>query len=61
MKEEDGVLVPTTTDTGVPFVKWEGQWQEGVFLTLADLYTYFREEGFFSKVAWEDLLYNPEY
>ena len=61
MKEEDGVLVPTTTDTGVPFVKWEGQWQEGVFLTLTDLYTYFREEGFLNKVAWEDLLYNPEY
>lgn len=28
---------PTTTETIAPVLQWEGQWQEGIILTLADI------------------------
>lgn len=28
---------PTTTETVAPVLQWEGQWQEGIILTLADI------------------------
>lgn len=57
MKEENGRMVPTKENTGIPFMKWEGEWQEGVFLTMAQLVNTSVEEGF--KVAWDQLWDDP--
>lgn len=39
---DDGTInyneAPTTTNTGYAFYQWKGQWQEGVILTLANIF-----------------------
>lgn len=32
-------LEPTTENTGVPFYVWQGQWQEGIFISIADIFS----------------------
>lgn len=58
LKQENGKMVPTKEDTGIPFMKWEGDWQEGVFMTMAQLWYDSREFGF--KYTWDDLWTNEE-
>jgi hypothetical protein len=53
VKIENNRRIPTHEDTGIPFMKWEGDWQEGIFMTLAQLYNDARERGF--NKAWGDL------
>ena len=50
---------PTTTSTIAPVIQWKGQWQEGIFITLADMIktmynTGSIKEGWNSKMG-EDL------
>lgn len=44
-EDDDGHLIPTTENTGVPFMKWEGDWQEGIALTIAEATKEFPESG----------------
>ena len=41
--DEDGNvrydLEPTTENTGVPFYVWSGQWQEGIFISVASIFS----------------------
>lgn len=58
LKEENGIMIPTTENTGIPFNKWEGDWQEGIFLTLSNLISDSFQNGF--KTTWEDMWYNED-
>lgn len=56
--EEEGKLIPKTAKqigdkSKIPFYKWEGQWQEGILVTLAQLYSQSKTDGF--RTVWEDL------
>ena len=57
-KEEGGKMVPTTENTGIPVIQWEGQWQEGILLTMRNIMADVHELGF--KTTFEDLWENPE-
>ena len=58
-KEINGKLIPQSEEnTGVPVIQWEGQWQEGIILTLANIIHDVNELGF--KTTFEDLWNNPE-
>lgn len=59
-KEENGRLIPTKENTGVPIVKWEGQWQEGVMASLIQLWIDGKQKGF-TDVFLSELWTNPEY
>lgn len=41
-EDEDGDLIPTTENTGVPVQVWKGRPQEGIVLTMVELYKAFR-------------------
>jgi len=58
-KEEGGRLIPQSeVNTGIPVVQWEGQWQEGILLTMRNIMADVHELGF--KTTFEDLWENPE-
>lgn len=58
-KEENGKMIPQSEEnTGVPVVQWEGQWQEGIFLTLRNIIKDSTENGF--KTTFDDMWDNPE-
>lgn len=59
LTEENGRMIPTTENTGVPVVKWEGEWQEGIMLTLSQLISgTFQGDGL--KHTFEDMWYNED-
>lgn len=41
-EDEDGTLIPTTENTGVPVQIWKGRPQEGIALTFFEMYKAFR-------------------
>ena len=47
----------TIDNTGVPVMKWEGQWQEGIFLTIASLIMDIKT----GDVSFEDFMTDPKY
>lgn len=50
---------PTTTNTGYAFYQWKGQWQEGVILTLANIFRNgISREGL--KKGWNDTWNNED-
>lgn len=49
---------PTTTDTGLPFMQWEGDWKEGILLTYINFLSNCVNNGIDS--AWEELWYNED-
>ncbi len=57
-KEENGKMIPTVENTGLPLVKWEGQWQEGIFLTIHDLIVDGTHNGF--RQSFNDMWYNED-
>lgn len=61
--KEDGTIdteqPPTTTPTDSPFYQWKGQWQEGVILTLANIFRNgISREGL--KQGWEETWNHPD-
>ena len=61
--QENGNLVPKTeAEAGnaakIPFYKWEGQWQEGILVTISQLIEESKRDGFSSM--WEDLWYGTD-
>lgn len=59
MKEdESGQLIPTTENTGVPCIRWEGQWQEGIGVTLYNLKQGVKTVGL--KQSIQDMWNNPD-
>ena len=60
---EDGTInfndPPTTTNTGFAFYQWKGQWQEGVILTLANIFRNgISREGI--SQGWQDTWNNED-
>lgn len=58
LKEENGKLIPTTENTGLPLYKWEGQWQEGILLTLSRFITNGIHNGI--SQTYHDMWYNED-
>lgn len=60
--DENGKMLanepPTTTDTGLPFMQWEGDWKEGILLTYINFLSNCVNNGIDS--AWEELWYNED-
>lgn len=56
--DEDGTirydLEPVTEDTGAPVIQWEGDWKEGILLTVFELTSGMANRGF---GAWRDIWY----
>lgn len=44
---------PTTTETAAPVMRWEGQWQEGVLLTISDMARSMWKNKSFNQ-GWKD-------
>ena len=49
----------TTTETSVPFYQWKGQWQEGIILTLSEMFRHgLTKEGL--KEGWNETWNNQD-
>lgn len=44
--DENGNMVPTTEDTGIPLYRWKGRFEEGIMLTIAQILKPNEDYGF---------------